>query len=215
MCLPTGDTPSPVYAELARLSAAGTISFAQATIVGLDEWIGLPEGDPARCDVRMRSELIDLLDPAPAYVPIRLDLPPDDAAVVHDQVVAQGIDLCLLGLGMNGHVGFNEPGSTADSPTRVVELAPASRDAARARYGASATPVSGITVGLSRVLEAREVWLLVTGHRKADILRRMTEGPETPEVPASWLRRHPALRIIADEAAAATLPASPGLGNTR
>jgi glucosamine-6-phosphate deaminase len=106
---------------------------------------------------------------------------------------------------MNGHVGFNEPGSRPDDPTRLVRLAVSSREAATARYGAARTPTAGITIGLGRLLEAGECWLLVTGARKAAILRRALDEPEGPDCPASYLRRHPRLVVFADEDAAAGL----------
>ena len=106
---------------------------------------------------------------------------------------------------MNGHVGFNEPGSRPDDATRLVRLAISSREAAVARYGAGSVPTAGITVGLARLLEAGECWLLVTGERKAAILRRALDEPEGPDCPASYLRRHPRLTVFADEAAASLL----------
>jgi glucosamine-6-phosphate deaminase len=102
-------------------------------------------------------------------------------------------------------VGFNEPGSRPDDGTRLVRLAASSREAATARYGARSAPAGGITVGLARLLEARECWLLVTGSRKAAILRRALDEPEGPDCPASYLRRHPRLTVFADEPAAALL----------
>lgn len=207
LCLPTGDTPSPVYEELVGQSRLGRAPFGQATVVLLDEYVGLATMDPARCDARLRRELIDRLDPPPAaYHPILVDeLPPDEAARVHDAVAAEGLDLVLLGLGTNGHVGLNEPGSTADSPTRVVELADDSRQAAIGRYGAGAAPQQGITLGIARLLAATEVWLLSTGARKAAILERALRGSVGPDCPASLLRAHPRLRILADDGAAAAL----------
>ncbi len=207
VCLPTGDTPTPVYAELVAGEWRGEVSLRSATVVLLDEWVGLPPGDPARCDARIRDELIDQVAEPPAFVPIAVDAGPDyeAAAAAHDAVVAQGLDLALLGIGMNGHVGFNEPGSRPDDGTRVVRLATSSREAATARYGASSTPAGGITVGLARLLEAGECWLLVTGSRKAQILRRALDEPEGPDCPASYLRRHPRLTVFADEPAAALL----------
>ena len=126
------------------------------------------------------------------------------AAVAHDQA-ARRLDLALVGLGMNGHVGFNEPGSRPGDPTRVVRLARSSREAATARYGAVQPPTGGITVGLARLLEADEAWLLVTGAHKASILRRALRLPEGPDCPASYLRRHARLTVFADEAAASEL----------
>lgn len=205
ICLPTGDTPSPVYAALAGHDRAGDALWAQATVVLLDEWVDLPPGDPARCDVRLRRELLDRLAPPPRFVPIDVDGSDDDAAArAHDEA-ARGLDLVLLGLGMNGHVGFNEPGSRPDDPTRLVRLARSSREAATARYGAARTPTAGVTVGMARLLEAREAWLLVTGGHKASILRRAIRDPEGPDCPASYLRRHARLTVFADEAAAARL----------
>lgn len=207
VCLPTGDTPTPVYAELVAGEWRGEVSLRSATVVLLDEWVGLPPGDPARCDGRIRDELIDQLAEPPAFVPIAVDAGPDveAAAVAHDAVAAQGLDLALLGIGMNGHVGFNEPGSRPEDGTRVVRLATSSKEAATARYGAAATPAGGITVGLARLLEAGECWLLVTGARKAQILKRALDEPEGPDCPASYLRRHPRLTVFADEPAAALL----------
>ena len=205
VCLPTGDTPSPLYDELVVREVRGDVSFAQATVVLLDEWADLPPGDPARCDVRLRRELLDRLAPPPRFVPIDVDGADDDAAARAHDDVARGLDLAVLGLGMNGHVGFNEPGCRPDDPTRLVRLARSSREAATARYGASRTPTGGITVGMARLLEAREVWLLVTGERKAPILRRALRDPEGPDSPASYLRRHARLTVYADEAAAAEL----------
>jgi len=205
VCLPTGDTPTPVYAELVARERRGEVSLAHATVVQLDEWAGLPPGDPARCDARLRRELIDRLAAPPVFVSIDADGPDDEAAALAHDSAARGLDLAVLGLGMNGHVGFNEPGSHPDDPTRLVRLAVSSREAATSRYGADSTPTAGITVGLARLLEAEECWLLVTGERKAQVLRRVLEQPEGLDCPASYLRRHPWLTVFADEPAASLL----------
>jgi len=206
VCLPTGDTPVPVYDAVVALTSAGACSFERATVVLLDEWVGLAPGDPARCDTRIHAGLIDRLPAPPAALHVidADDQSPAAAAARHDEA-ARDLDLVVLGLGMNGHVGFNEPGSTPDSPTRVLPLTDASRDAARARYGSRAVPAAGITIGMDRILSAREIWLLVRGPRKAEVLRRALRGPESPDCPASYLRRHPNLRVFADDAAAGLL----------
>lgn len=207
LCLPTGETPTPLYAALVEAEAEGRISFAEATLVMLDEWVGLPPGDPARCDVRLRGELLDRLrTPPAAFVAIDVDGPDPEAAAARHDAAARGLDLALLGLGLNGHVGFNEPGSRPDDPTRLVRLAASSREAATARYGATRVPTAGITLGLARLREADEAWLLVTGGRKAAALRRALVDPEGPDSPASCLRRHRRLTVFADDAAAALLP---------
>ena len=206
VCLPTGATPIPVYDVLAARIERGDASFALATVILLDEWVGLPPGDPARCDTRLRAQLLDRLPVAPAAVhTIEVDAPDLEAAVARHAACSLDLDLVVLGLGMNGHVGFNEPGSFPESPTRVVRLAASSRQAAMARYGAATVPTAGITLGMDRILAAREVWLLVTGERKAGILRRALRDPEGPDCPASYLRRHRGLTVFTDPEAAARL----------
>lgn len=207
LCLPTGDTPAPVYARLAARAQAGETSLAAAEIVALDEYLGLPPRHPARCAIRLRRELLDLLpEPPAAFHQIDADDPdPAAAAARLEATAARGLDLAILGLGANGHVGLNEPGSGADAPTRVVRISAASRRAALERYGADPAPRAGVTLGVARLLEAREIWLLVTGAGKARILARALEAPEGPSCPATWLRRHRSLRAIVDEPAAAAL----------
>lgn len=206
LCLPTGDTPSPVYAELVAGEWRGEVSVAAATVLLLDEWVGLPPDDPARCDARLRDELIGQLTAPPRFVAIDVDGPdPEAAARAHDAEAARGLDLAVVGLGSNGHVGFNEPGSRPGDGTRLVRLAVSSREAATSRYGAGRTPTAGITLGLRQLLGAAECWLLVTGERKAAILHRALDKPEGPDCPASYLRRHPRFTVFADEAAAALL----------
>ena len=202
ICLPTGETPAPLYAALSA-SSDGEL-WSQATVVLLDDYVGLAADDPAAGGPRLWREIVDQVHPA-AF--IEIDQSGDlEAAARHHDEAAQDLDLALVGLGLNGHIGFNEPGSAADSPTRVVDLHPDSQEAAEG-YGTDASPERGITIGLARLLESRELWLLVTGERKAEILRAALEGPETPNVPASYLRRHPNWRVMADDAAASALSA--------
>ena len=209
ICLPTGETPAPLYAAIIAAEHRGEVSFGEVTLVMLDEWLGLPPGDPARGDEILRRELIGRLRVPPRrFVAIDVDGPDPAAAAVRHDREAVGLDLAILGLGINGHVGFNEPGSGPEDATRVVELAATSGETATTRYGASMTPRAGITIGLARLLEAGEVWLLVTGERKAEMLYRTLHRPESRDCPASYLRRHPRLTVFADEAAVAMLPDS-------
>jgi glucosamine-6-phosphate deaminase len=202
LCLPTGETPTPLYERLRRSDPA---VWSRSTVVLLDEYLGLPPDDPAMAGPRLRRELLADVRPA-SYIDIDTARADEAAAASDlDGAAAAGIDLALLGLGLNGHIGLNEPGTEADASTRVVTLHPDSRQVATERYGASHAPERGITLGIGRLLKAREIWLLVTGERKADVLRRTLEGPETAELPASFLRRHPHCRVLADEPAAALL----------
>ncbi|MFP5343260.1 MAG: 6-phosphogluconolactonase [Candidatus Limnocylindria bacterium] len=207
VCLPTGRTPLPLYERLPAAVAARSASLAGATVVLLDEYLGLPAGHGARCDTVLRREVIDRSDPPPRFVPFDVDRadPPEACAAVDAAIAANGgLDLVILGLGANGHVGMNEPGAAPDAPTRVVELAASTREAARG-YGADPPPSHGVTVGMAAIAAAREIWLLATGTAKAAILARTVDGPISVEVPASLLRPHAGLRIIADDAAAAAL----------
>jgi glucosamine-6-phosphate deaminase len=208
MCLPTGATPLPAYAAFPEALAAREASAERTTVVVLDDYLGLPPGHPARCELVLRRSIVERLVPPPAAV-IAFDTDaadPGAACADFDGAVAAagGLDLVVLGLGRNGHVGMNEPGSGLDAPTRVVTLAPSTREAARG-YGVLPPPTHGVTLGMAGIRAAREIWLLATGPDKAAILATTLEGPATPDVPASQLRDHPALRVIVDEPAAAWL----------
>jgi len=198
LCLPTGETPRPVYAV-----AASVMDLDAATVFILDEF-DLPPGNPARCDAMIQHDLLDLLTHQPKAVhgmdPAAQD--PDAECRRFASLVADGgLDLTLLGLGGNGHLGLNEPGTPADAPTRVTRLASSTTEAA-SRYGADAEPKWGMTLGMEAILDSNEVWLLVTGSHKADILDRTLNGPIGPDVPATYLREHPNATVFADRAAA-------------
>jgi glucosamine-6-phosphate deaminase len=201
MCLPTGDTPVPVYA-----AAAQKIDFSAATVFMLDEF-DLPFGHLARCDSMLRRDFLDRLTELPAAVHVLNPAAPDpdeECYRFESTVRAGGLDLTMLGLGGNGHLGLNEPGTAADSPTRVVRLAPSTVEAA-ARYGSNADPEIGMTLGMRPILASDEIWLLVTGPHKARILDRTLNGPIGPDVPATYLRNHPSAVVFADRSAAGHL----------
>ncbi|MEX2184837.1 MAG: glucosamine-6-phosphate deaminase [Chloroflexota bacterium] len=204
VCLPTGATPLPVYERLPAAVAQLGATAGGATVVVLDEYLGLPPGHRARCDAVLRRTVVDRLEPPPHMIAFDVDGPdPDAACAAFDEAIADagGLDLVILGLGRNGHVGMNEPGAPADAPTRVVELAGSTREAARG-YGVDPPPTHGVTLGMAGILAAPEIWLLATGRAKATILEAAVDGPVTEDVPASLLRDHPRLRVIGDDDAA-------------
>jgi glucosamine-6-phosphate deaminase len=201
LCLPTGETPRPLYAR-----AAPSVDFGRATLFLRDEF-GLPPEDPARCDAMLQRDFLAGLAQPPALLH-SLDV---GAADLEEEcrryeglVDEGGLDLTLLGLGGNGHVGLNEPGTTAQAGTRVVRLASTTRVAA-GRYGSDREPEWGVTLGLRPILDSREIWLLVTGSNKAEILERTLNGPIGPELPASFLRTHANTVVFADESATGRL----------
>jgi glucosamine-6-phosphate deaminase len=122
----------------------------------------------------------------------------------HEAVVSTGLDLTILGLGRNGHLGLNEPGSSIDSVTRRVELTAETMDSARS-YGADPPPTWGIALGMAEILASEELWLLVSGKPKASVLEQALRGPVSTDVPASFLQTHDNLTIFADHAAAVGL----------
>ena len=220
--LATGRTMEPVYrALLGRIAAlprakrdpllAGWLSF------NLDEYVGLGPADPASFVAEMRAQLADPLGLSAAQVqlPDGLVLDPQAEARRYSAqlLAAGGVGLQLLGLGLNGHVGFNEPPSGPEESCRCVRLSAATRAQNAGAFGSdpTAVPEHAITLGLGEILAADAVLLVVTGGDKASILRRSLEMPPDLAVPASWLQRHPRLQVIVDRAAAADLSMSPGV----
>lgn len=206
--LATGATMEGVYRALVAQVEAGGVSLARATSFNLDEYLGLPPDDPASYRATMERLLFARTDlPRDrAHLPDGLAADPEAEARRYEAAIAAagGLDLQLLGLGRNGHVGFNEPGSPADSRTRVVRLSEATRAANRAQFPPGrAVPERAITLGIATILEARALLLLVTGEAKHAALARSLSGPPSPDCPASLLLGHPALTVLADRAAAA------------
>ena len=199
--VPTGATVEPLYEVVATL-----IDWSKLMLLLLDEFGGLPVDDPGRCSSMIDRHLLQRIAARP-----RIDAPNVDAADLSKECdryrasVSVGIDLVILGLGANGHVGMNEPGSTHDSKTRVVHL-DRSTSAHAAEYGVTTLPTWGITVGLEEILAADEVWLMVTGSHKRSILAKTLNDPIGPEVPATQLRHHPRLKVVADYSAAGSEP---------
>lgn len=185
MCLATGSTPLPMYGRLAQSPDA----FAAAAVLLLDEFGDLPADEPASCDATLRRALIDHVRPADYRAIVTAH--PGEPAAVDAWIDAGGLDLAVLGIGVNGHLGMNEPGAPADGRTARVDLAPTTMEGAQRYFEGRARPTWGVTVGLGDLLAAGEVWVLAAGESKADIVRRSTDGPVTTAVPASLLQRHP------------------------
>ncbi len=210
--LAAGSTPLGVYEELIRRCQAGEVSFAKVATFNLDEYWPIAPDDPRSFRRAMWHQLFAQLDipPKSAHVPAG-DTPRDAvpaACAAYERAIreAGGMDFELLGIGRDGHIGFNEPGSAADSRTRLVTLDAITRRDAAAQFGDEASvPREAITIGVATILEAREIALLAMGERKAEIVRRAVEGEPTPEVTATFLQRHPNATAYLDRAAASRL----------
>jgi glucosamine-6-phosphate deaminase len=203
LLLATGETPMGLYRELARRRAAGEIDTAALRVVQLDEYLGVLEDDRRSLYRWLRESALAPLGVTDDRVArLRGDWADVDAACrAFDEAVRLwgGIDLSILGLGPNGHLGFNEPPADEAAPTRAVTLTEASIESS-ARYwgGREQVPTRALTAGMPLLLAARRTLLLVSGERKRAILRRAIGGPVTPEVPASYLQRAPEVTVIAD-----------------
>lgn len=207
ICLASGHTPNPIFNAMVASHRQGLISFRDCELFALDEFGGLPVGDSGRCANMLRHYLVDHIDlPAAKFHTFDPDAA-DLNQVCHDFHVAigAGFDLTLLGVGLNGHLGMNEPGSAPDSPTRRVDLHPQTVKSAAKYITHSRVPTWGLTVGMQQLLASDEVWLLATGNAKAEIVRRIVRDQVSPEVPASLLRTHRNCFFFLDDEAAQLL----------
>lgn len=208
--LATGGTMVPVYAELAAMVADGRLDMSQVSSFNLDEYVGLPPDHPQSYRSYMNTYLAGPagMDPARMEVPSGIAADPQAEAERYESALAARgpVALQLLGLGGNGHIGFNEPGSPADSRTRVVELDPRTvADNARFFAPGEEVPRHAISMGVGTILAARRILLVATGAAKADAVRAMLQGPVGPDCPASFLRLHPAAQVVLDRDAAGAL----------
>ncbi|NUS36739.1 MAG: glucosamine-6-phosphate deaminase [Pseudarthrobacter sp.] len=207
--LATGSSPLPVYDELALRHGAG-LDFSRASAFALDEYVGLPAGHPESYREVIRREFTNRvnIDPGKVHAPdgAAADIPAACAAYEEAIRGAGGIDLQLLGVGTDGHIGFNEPGSSFASRTRIKSLIEQTRrDNARFFKSLAEVPHHVLTQGLGTIMEARHVILLATGAQKAQAVREFVEGPVAAICPASVLQFHPHATVLLDEAAASAL----------
>ena len=209
--LATGRTMEQVYDELTALHCAEGLDFSHCTTFNLDEYIGLAKDHPFSYHEYMRRQLFKRVNIDPARTHLPDGVAPDlDAECAHYEELirlAGGIDVQLLGIGIDGHIGFNEPLSALRSRTRQKALTPATiaQNVALCGGDPEAMPRRALTMGVGTILEARECLMLVTGEDKAEILSRAVEGPITAMVTGSALQLHPRCRVIVDEAAASLL----------
>jgi len=208
--LATGHTPLRMYQELVRLHQQQGLNFSEITTFNLDEYVGLPPEHPASYHAFMREHFFSKVNVRPE----RIHIPDGQAKHIpafcrgYEEAIrtAGGIDLQVLGIGSDGHIGFNEPSSSLASRTRIKTLTPETRrDNAGAFGSPDQVPVHVITMGVGTIMDAREVLMLAFGSKKAAAVAAAVEGPITAMNPASILQMHPVARCIVDEAAATQL----------
>jgi glucosamine-6-phosphate deaminase len=202
--LPTGRTMIPVYRALVRLHQSGLAEFSRATTFNLDEFTGLPPKHPGSFRAYMRRHLFDHVDLPPGATHFPSSARAKGSA--YDRLIerAGGLDVCLVGIGRNGHVGFNEPASALTAETHRVKLKQATRRANAYLFGdrLEEVPKFAMSMGVGTIMRARAIVLVALGAGKAEIVRAATTGPVTARVPASLLQTHPNVVVVLDREAA-------------
>ena len=208
--LATGSTPIGMYKQLVDWYNKGDLDFSQVKSVNLDEYVGLAPAHDQSYRYFMQTNLFDHvnIDPANTNVPDGLAEDPEAECRRYNQVIRDlgGIDVQVLGMGHNGHIGFNEPEEAFELETHVVNLTE-STIKANARFFASEdeVPKKAMTMGIKSIMQARQILVVVSGEDKADIVKRAFTGPVTPNVPASILQMHPNVVLVGDKAALSKL----------
>ncbi|MGI8912042.1 MAG: glucosamine-6-phosphate deaminase [Rubrobacteraceae bacterium] len=207
--LPTGVTPLGMYRRLVEMHDRDGLSFAGAAFFNLDEYLDLDADHPASYHAYMRENFYGLVDADPrrVHVPDGSASDPEAECERYEAAMkeAGGVDLCVLGIGRNGHVGFNEPGAPFDSRTRVVRLAESTRRVNAGDFEGGRAPERAITVGMRTIFESREIMLLASGANKAQAVAAAMEGKISEAVPASMLRRRPEATFLLDREASSAI----------
>lgn len=210
--LATGGTMEPIYAQFCKQARAENLDVSRLTSFNLDEYVGLAAHHPQSYAAYMQQHLFSHLrfDPARLHVPDGLSPDLDNYCQIYSRQIRShgGIALQLLGVGANGHIGFNEPGTPFDSRCHVVELSERTRiDNSRFFADNEIVPGSAITMGMQDIMEAAQIILVATGSGKASTIAQYYQHDVTPEIPFTALKHHPNAHIILDSAAAAQVPA--------
>ena len=208
--LATGSTPIGTYDQLVEWYNKGDLDFSEVTTVNLDEYKGLPRTNDQSYYYFMHQHLFDRvnIDPERTNVPNGMEPDAEKECGRYEELIRSlgGVDLQLLGLGHNGHIGFNEPGEAFEKETHCVDLTESTIEANK-RFFASAddVPKQAYTMGIKTIMQAKKILIVVNGENKADIVERAFFGPVTPEVPSSILQLHNDVTLVGDEAALAKI----------
>ncbi|HEX6227086.1 MAG TPA: glucosamine-6-phosphate deaminase [Chryseolinea sp.] len=212
LCLAAGDTPRLTYSMLIRIVREEGIDFSKCTFIGLDEWMGIPPENDGSCQYFLRQQIFEPLNIFDDHIFLfdALTNTPEEECRKMDSVISGkgGIDLMLVGIGMNGHIGFNEPSESFGHYSHVVPLGEDTKAVGQKYFRKQTTLTRGITLGLTHLMEAKMALLLANGKKKADVIKRTLQGDITPQLPASILRNHKHGLIIIDKDAASKLETS-------
>lgn len=209
--LPTGRTPLLLYEQLVRLASEARADFSQVTTFNLDEFLGVPASHPGSYRSFMQRHFLDHVNIDPSRINFLngAAADPSEECCRYEKAIddAGGLDLLILGIGTNGHIGFNEPADGLTARTHRVTLKPETRRSNAALFGGdlNAVPAEALSMGMGTILDAKSVVLLATGERKASCVEQLVTGRITTHLPASFLQLHPTVEIMLDSAAAGRL----------
>jgi len=209
LCLATGETPLLTYQILVEQATKNKIDFSKAHFVGLDEWVGIPPENSGTCHFFLTEKLLRPLKTGAAHIHLfdGMSAEIDSECTKMDKVINDlgGIDFMIVGIGMNGHIGFNEPGTSLALKSHVIELDNVTQQVGQKYFRSTTKLQKGITLGFQNILQAKKVILMANGAKKADIIKTSLEEGITEKCPASILRKHANSYVYLDSMASSKL----------
>lgn len=209
LCMASGSTPALTCDLLVQKLEAGKVDYSKLTFLGLDEWVGLPPTNTGSCHYFFHKKIFEPLQLASSqyflFNALADDLKSECSKM--DKVIAEkgGIDIMIVGIGMNGHIGFNEPGTSFTSLSHVAELDEITKSVGQKYFDGPVELGKGITIGFGHLMNTKKVFLMANGSKKAEVIKKAIEGPVTENFPASILQEHANGCILIDEEAASLL----------
>ena len=209
VCTASGDSPAGLYKELVKRVQEGSLDIANWYFVGLDEWLGMNGSDDGSCRFHLDQQLFHPLHIEANRICF-FDGRSEDLEAECNRIESfiqqhGGIDVAIVGLGMNGHIGMNEPGTSPSLHSHVTDLDPVTQQVGQKYFKQQQQLTGGITLGIANLMEARHVFLIVSGSHKATIVQQLLQAPVSESLPASLLRQHPGFRIYIDQPAASRI----------
>lgn len=209
LCLAAGDTPKQTYVNMVQKAANKLIDFSRCTFIGLDEWVGIPPENEGSCHYFLYHHLFNPLKTPSSHIyvfdALSHDLPGEYSKM--DSIIQDkgGIDLMLVGIGMNGHIGFNEPGVSFDLYSHVIDLDEKTQAVGQKYFSSTMALPKGITLGLRHFLRSRKAILIANGKKKAGVIEKAVKGPVSNQMPASIIQQHENSWVMVDEEAASLI----------
>lgn len=209
LCPASGDSPKGLYKEMITGIRENKYDVSELNFIGLDEWLGMNGGDEGSCRYHLDEQLFNPLkidENKISFFDGRANDPQKECKKIDNTIIAlEGIDLAIVGLGMNGHVGMNEPGTAPHLHSHVAQIDPVTQQVGQKYFKEKKEIKSGLTLGIANLMEAKNVMLVVSGTKKAAILKQVLEDEISEKIPAGFLRNHPNFSVYADAEAARLL----------